>query len=151
MEDNVNELNLENNKFKNEELITFTDNLYKNFCYVNNDNHIHINYKSFKIISNFFKTNNKQYILNYLVKTIEFVINKHDMFIVHANLSSLTLVDIDKNKDLIQYISIILKERFPNKLDKCYIYEAPFIFSQLFNIISYFIDKKTQQKIMLID
>ena len=141
---------LENTIISDSEFIAFTEHLYKNFCYVKNENNIYIHYKSFKTISNFFKNNNNNYILNYLVKTIELVLSKYDFFNIHANLDSLTLLDIDKNKDFIQYISIVLKQRFSDKLDKCYIYDSPFIFTQLFNMISFLIDKKTQKKIILV-
>jgi hypothetical protein len=71
-------------------------------------------------------------------------------FNVHANLKNLTLADIDKHKEFIQNISIILKQKYTNKLTKCYIYNAPFVFSQILNIVSLFIDKETQTKIQLV-
>ena len=71
-------------------------------------------------------------------------------FNVHANIKNLTLADIDKHKEFIQNISIILKQKYTNKLTKCYIYNAPFVFSQILNIVSLFIDKETQTKIQLV-
>ena len=47
-------------------------------------------------------------------------------------------------------ITNLLNEEFPDKLIKCYIYNAPFIFSQIITLVSKFIDKKTQNKIELI-
>jgi hypothetical protein len=69
---------------------------------------------------------------------------------VHVNLKKLTLIDIDKHKEFIQDMSGHLKNKYPDKLIKCYIYNAPFVFSQIFNIVSLFIDKDTQKKIELI-
>ena len=66
------------------------------------------------------------------------------------NLKKITLIDIDKHKEFIQDMSIYLKDKYPDKLTKCYIYNAPFVFSQIFNIVSLFIDKDTQTKIELI-
>ena len=43
-----------------------------------------------------------------------------------------------------------LKDKYPEKLAKCYVYNAPFIFTQIFNIVSMFIDKETQKKIELV-
>jgi hypothetical protein len=47
-------------------------------------------------------------------------------------------------------ISEVLKTSFPDNLEKCFIYKAPFIFSQFFSVISTFVDKKTLSKIELI-
>ena len=66
------------------------------------------------------------------------------------NLKKLTLIDIDKHKEFIQDMSVYLKDKYPDKLIKCYIHNAPFVFSQIFNIVSLFIDKDTQTKIELI-
>ena len=38
---------------------------------------------------------------------------------------------IDKNKDFIQKASIVLKEKYPYKLDTCYIYDAPSMFNNI--------------------
>ena len=149
--DNENTKNNNENIKNNQEFIAFTELLYKDFCYVKNDNNIYINYKSFKRISSFFKHSNNHYIINYLIKVINNVLNKYELFNIYANLGSLTLLDIDKNKEFIKNISVILKQQFPDKLDKCFICNAPFIFTQLFNMISFLIDKKTQKKIVLIE
>jgi hypothetical protein len=65
-------------------------------------------------------------------------------------MKSLTLTEIEKHMEFIQYISKLLRDKYTNKLLKCYIYNAPFVFSQLFNIISFLIDKETLSKIELI-
>jgi hypothetical protein len=65
-------------------------------------------------------------------------------------MKNLTIVDVDKHKEYIAYISEIFKDKYPDKLAKCYVYNAPFIFTQIFNIISVFIDKDTQKKIELV-
>jgi hypothetical protein len=47
-------------------------------------------------------------------------------------------------------MSEVLKTTFPDKLNVCYVYNAPFIFSKVISIVGAFVDKKTQQKIKLI-
>ena len=47
------------------------------------------------------------------------------------------------------YIKII-KKKYPNKLEKCYVHNAPVIFEKLYSIISLFIDEETQKKIKII-
>jgi hypothetical protein len=65
-------------------------------------------------------------------------------------MKNLTIVEIDKHKEYIKFISEFLKDKYPEKLAKCYVYNAPFIFTQIFNIVSMFIDKETQKKIELV-
>jgi hypothetical protein len=89
-------------------------------------------------------------IINYITNKIDNILLHYDKFSVHANLNQITLIDIDKHKVFIKYMSEHLKNKFPNKLNKCYLYNPPFVFSQIYNILSIFIDKETLQKIELI-
>ena len=54
------------------------------------------------------------------------------------------------NYYIIQYISVYFQEKYPKKLSKCYVYNSPFVFNQLYNILCMFIDKETQKKIELV-
>jgi hypothetical protein len=58
-------------------------------------------------------------------------------------------LEIDKNKLFIQQMSSILKEKFPDKLNLCYIYDAPYLFKQIYSFLSLLIDKKTLGKIKM--
>jgi len=72
---------------------------------------------------------------------------KYEKFIVHLNVEKLTLLEIEKNRDFIMSMSSILKDKFPDKLDACIVYEVSFVFKQIYNILSIFIDKITLKKI----
>jgi hypothetical protein len=120
------------------------DEILHFFCHIKINNEIEINSKYFKTIISFV---DKNYILNYLFFIIENILKKYDTFIVHVNIEKLTLLEIEKNKDFIQKLSTTLKERFPDKLDFCIIYEGSFIFKQIYNLLAIFIDKKTLKKI----
>jgi hypothetical protein len=126
------------------------DNL-DNFCYIESENNIIIDHYFFKqYIKNKPEYKDSLNTLNHMINKIENVLLNYDSFNVHLKIRSLTLIEIDKHKDLISMMSIILKQRFPDKLNSCLIYDAPFIFSSLFSLISSFIDKETQKKIQLI-
>ena len=112
------------------------------------ENTIRLNYIYFKYLA---KNETYSYILNYIIYIIDLVLINNKEFIVHVNMKNLTIVDIDKHKGFIQQISGCLKEKYPQKLTKCYIYNAPFVFSQIYNIVSIFIDKDTQKKIELVN
>jgi len=120
------------------------DELLHLFCHIKINNEIEINYKYFKTINTFI---DKAIVLNYLFLIVENVLNKYETFIVHVNIEKLTLLEIERNKDFIQNMSSMLKEKFPDKLDFCLIYEGSFIFKQIYNLLSIFIDKKTLKKI----
>ena len=132
-----NNINLKLNEDKLNELLN-------NFCHIKLNNEIVMNYKYFKIISTFI---DKNYILNYIIRIIETVLIKYETFIIHANIEKLTLLEIEKNRDFVQNMSNALKDRFPDRLEICVIYEGSFIFKQMYNLLSHFIDKKTMKKI----
>lgn len=112
------------------------------------DNKLILNYVYFKYTA---KDDTYTYILNYITNNIDNILLYSNEFIVHANMKSVTLVDLDKHKEFIQYFSGYLKDKYPDKLEKCYVYNAPFVFSQIYNIVSKFIDKDTQKKIELVN
>jgi hypothetical protein len=118
--------------------------LLYNFCHVETNNEIIINYKFFKIINTIIDNNN---ILGYLIFIIENILKKYTSFIIHVYIENLTILEIDKNKIFIQYMSTILKEKFPDKLELCNIYNAPYVFKQIYSFLSILIDKKTLSKI----
>lgn len=118
--------------------------LLHHFCHVKANNEISINYEYFKHVNVFIE---KPQILNYLIYIIQTVLNNFDTFTVHANIKKLTLLEMDKNKDFIFEASNILKTTFNDKLDLCFIYEGSFIFKQIYNLISTFVDKSTLNKI----
>jgi len=120
--------------------------ILKGLCCIK-ENSVILNYIYFKYIG---KNETYSYILNYITKHIDEVLVTNNKFIVCVNMKNLTLVDVDKHKVFIQYISGFLKDKYPQKLEKCYLYNAPFIFTQIFNIVSVFIDKDTQKKIELV-
>ena len=126
------------------------EDFLKKTCFVYKENHIVINYSYLKwIIKNGIYTNES--LIEYIMNVFKETLNYHKKFILHINSNHLTMMDIDKYYLFIKNISLIMKESFPNKLDKCFVYNAPFIFSKLFSILSVFIDKATLQKIQIVD
>ena len=122
------------------------DEILKNLCYVN-ENCVFLNYIYFK----YFATKETYpYILNYISNNIDSVLLNNNNVVVHINMKNLTIVDIDKHSSFIKYISVYFQEKYPQKLGKCYVYNSPFVFNQLYNIICMFIDKETQKKIELV-
>ena len=132
-------LNLKKNEYALQEI-------FYNFCHIDSNNHVILNYKYFKNIKNNVYNNN---ILNYLIFIIENVLKNSKTFVVHVYIENLTILDMDKNKDFIISMSNILKNKFPDKLEICFIHDAPFLFKQIYSFLSLIIDKKTLMKIKL--
>jgi len=150
MEKRIIEINETNENCKNiciEKIKKSDENeILRNLCYIK-ENCINLNYIYFKY---FATKENYNCILNYIAKNIDNILLDNDNVVVHINMKNLTIIDIDKHKGFIQYISLYFQEKYPAKLAKCYIYNSPFVFNQLYNIICMFIDKETQQKIELV-
>jgi hypothetical protein len=89
-------------------------------------------------------------ILSHITIKIDNILSIYDGFIVCINMKNLNVSDVDKHISFIQSISLIFKKKYSNKLIKCWVHNAPFVFSQILNIVSFFIDKETQQKIELV-
>jgi hypothetical protein len=115
-------------------------------CYIIDDALV-INYKFFK---HFASTKTYDIIQQYLINNIDTILRKYVTFTVYLNMKSLTISQIDKHRNYLNQISSVLKARYPDTLLKCYVYDAPFVFSQLYNIISMFLDKETLKKIQIV-
>ena len=127
-------------------LIDIND-ILTHLCSIKNDR-ILLDYKYFKPCA---QVENYGVILKHIIETIQTILHEKDTFIIHINLQSLTLSDVEKHYSFIQIISETMKNTFPDKLEQFNIYNAPFIFSQVYRIISLFIDKQTQQKMKLVE
>lgn len=118
-----------------------------NMCFIK-ENTLILNYIYFK---HFAIQQTYNFILKHITNNIDKILLTSSYFMVRVNMKNLTIVDIDKHKLFIQNISGYLKDKYPEKLSKCYVYNAPFVFAQFFNIVSMFIDKETQKKIELVN
>lgn len=119
------------------------------FCYIDcENNNIIINYSKLKQI---IEPQNYAFIKNIIINVFNDFLKIRKTIEVHINLKGLNLTDIDKNYDYLCYLVNILKTQYPDKLEICYVYDCPSIFGTLFKIISAIIDKKTQEKIKIVN
>jgi hypothetical protein len=121
--------------------------LLNKLCIINNNNLI-LNYKIFKFISC-----NETYSLinNYITASIKSILKNSNTVNVHMSMKDLTMNEINKHHSYFYNLIILFKNEFPDKLHVCYVYNTPYIFSNLFSIISCLIDKKTKEKIIIVD
>lgn len=139
-------------KFKTKEAILSNiknkewDVILQGICNVK-DNLIIMDYTYFKL----FATNaTYDLITNTLLNTIKYVIEKYGILVIHANMKGLSILELEKHRVWFKNICIVAQHKFPDTLQKCYVYNSPFLFSKLIHIISIFVDKDTIKKISLV-
>ena len=120
--------------------------ILNNFCKKNN-NELTINYLYFKYLGN---QDTYDLFTSVFVDFVDSILSKDDFFIVHISIKKMSVMEIKKHITFIRDVSNLLKQKYQNKMKKCYIYNASNVFSQIYDIISKFVDKDTQQKIELI-
>ena len=110
------------------------------------DNHAVFDYRYIK--HNLNETNYPT-ILDHCIFVFSNILTNFPQIILHLCLKRMTVLDLEKNYKLLSHFCNTMKTRFPNKLKICYIYKPPFIFSQIIKLLSPFIDKETQAKMVL--
>jgi len=111
------------------------------------DNEVIFNYATFKAIAG---PATYPHILNHIYDLLQKALLNHPKLIVRAHLKSITIGDIDTHKQFILGAIKQMSIDFSNVLDVCYLYKTPFVFSQIYSIVSIVIDKETKQKIHIV-
>jgi hypothetical protein len=122
------------------------NDILNSMCAFNN-NELYINYSSFKKIAN---ADTYNYIINIFNVAMEKSIIENNTITVHMDMKGLTIVELDKHKNFIFTFSKLLQDKYPNKLEKCFIYNAPSIFIHVYNILKVCIDKNTLSKLIVV-
>ena len=125
---------------------TSAEELVKYVCF-SKDDFLIVDYRYFKHIASHMSY---QLITTRVVEMVDHILASYPKFIAHICIKSLTVSDIDKHMGYIKSLSNVLKARYQDKMLTCSIYNAPFIFAQIYGIVSCFIDKDTQAKITLV-
>jgi isopentenyldiphosphate isomerase len=84
-----------------------------------------IDYRYFKLLESI-NGLDKDYIIKYVMNHISLILKNQEHFVVHLCLHSLSLSDLEKHYTFMYKISEMLKTSFPDNLEKCFIYKAPF-------------------------
>lgn len=120
--------------------------LLKYFCNVE-ENNIIINYYYFKYLGN---SQTYNIFTNLLIGHIDNILQSFEKFNVYVSINKLSVMEIHKHIGYIRNISDLLKTRYKDKMEKCQIYNASSLFSQIYDIIVPFIDPDTQHKIKIV-
>ena len=120
--------------------------LLDNLCY-HKDKTCFLDYTFFKQLAN---KETYPFIIQFIVNNIDAILTENDQFDVHVSLKQMTIGDVDKHFEFWRDMSSVLKIRYKNKLNRCYVYDIQSFFSKCYNVVKVFIDKDTQEKIQLI-
>jgi hypothetical protein len=89
-------------------------------------------------------------ITSHLDNIFSHILKYHDSYSVYVNLQSFSLTDVEKHYTFCKNMAMYFSQKYPDKLYKCYIYNASCIFESFLKIIKTFIDKDTLNKILLV-
>ena len=120
--------------------------ILNSLCIVN-DNILILDYIFFKY---FASKETYDMLTNHIMTRINTILKTYDTFIIHINVKSLTLIDIEKHLNFLQTFSLSISEIYSTKMLRCYVYNSTYVFSKLINLLSMFIDPKTKQKIEVV-
>ena len=95
----------------------YWQDIYDGLCNINNQS-LRIDYVFFK----YFATKDTYPLISTLITSkIDSILLNNNKFTVYVNMKLLTLSELEKHMDYIQYISKLLRDKYPDKLLKCYI------------------------------
>jgi uncharacterized protein YlaN (UPF0358 family) len=118
--------------------------------YVIKDTHkIYLDYTIFKHFAN---PSNYQYIINYILTLLKYLIEQNGTFEVHVNLDSFTVSACHRYKEVIElYLTECMKHdtEFSEKLNKMHLYNVPSVFETIQKMLAPLIHEAVKQKIEL--
>jgi hypothetical protein len=117
------------------------------FCRIDQNYQIIIDYRFFKLIA--FSDNYELFKL-FIVDKINKVLSEMDKIILHVNLDSISLIDIERHSTFLIQLARWMAITYPNKLEKGYIYSSGFIIHSIYNMLVMVLDKDTRSKIMFV-
>jgi hypothetical protein len=112
-----------------------------------NKNEVFLNMAIFKLIAS--ETTYSQ-IVSHVYQILKDTSAKYGTIVVHVYLKTITLSDLDKHKTFVMDMIKKFNDELPDILEVCYMYKAPFVFAQIYSIVSVVIDKDTKKKIHIV-
>uniref|UniRef100_A0A6C0F5D5 CRAL-TRIO domain-containing protein n=1 Tax=viral metagenome TaxID=1070528 RepID=A0A6C0F5D5_9ZZZZ len=128
--------------------VQVTNDLLESFCHITNTNKIILDYRIFKYIA---RPSTYDVLIKHISSKINLLLKSNPTFSVHICTKLLTISGADKHILFIYKLTESLNSSYPDKLEKCYIYDAPFIFQKIIGMLSLIIDKKTLSKITIVN
>lgn len=128
------------------EIISYND-FIERFAYYTSDYGVVIDFRYFKI---FAKPIIYDTVINHCSEVFDKALHDKSTFIIHLNLQGLSIIDIERLYTFICKFATVMKEKYPVQLERCNLYNSPFIVNQLLCVISLFINKETQRRFKVV-
>jgi hypothetical protein len=117
------------------------------FCRIDQNNQIVIDYRYFKLIA---FSENYDLFKYFLVDKINKVLSIAEKIVLHVNLETISLIDIEKHSAFLINLANYMSETFTDKLEKGYIYNSGYLIHGVYNILIMVLNKETRSKIMFV-
>jgi len=120
---------------------TFSE-LLSNFCQIIGNNEIAMDFKHFKFIAS---KETYSFLIEHINLIIQTILTSCEHTILHINLKSLSISDIDKHQLFIKNLSE--SKNFVENISYCNVYNSGFVFSSLLTSIFMFLNIETRKEI----
>ena len=129
-------------------------NIIDYFSFIKPDS-LYVDYRYFKILTKNIDIQKNIELINIyynkIINNIEELLKNNKFIFIHVNIEKFSLTDFDKYSDLFTKLSNLFLEKYPDILNKLYVYGSGLIFDKLIKLFSMVLTKETRQKMVLIN
>ncbi len=129
-------------------------NIIDYFCFIKPES-LYVDYRYFKILTKHIDIQKNTDLINIyyykIISNIEELLKTNTFIFIHVNIEKFSLTDFDRYSDLFSKLSTLFLEKYPDILNKLYVYGSGIIFEKLIKMFSMILTKETRKKMILID
>ena len=120
--------------------------IFNGFCRIENGVMI-LSYSFFKC----FATEQTYDILTQiLVKKLETLLSDIGHFVIYLNMDRCSINQLNKHHKYFTSLSLMFQDMYPDKLQKCYLFNTSKSITNIYSVINMFVDKDTFSKIEIV-
>lgn len=122
----------------------------RDFCFESQEkDSLILNYSSLSLL---LRTHTQEEIIAAIEQLVKNHMHCHgrSQFVFHLFCTGMHMKGIHVHRNFIFRVTHMFRDTFPLELNACYVHDAPFIFSQVFEIIKPFLNKAMRKKIIIV-
>jgi hypothetical protein len=139
---------------KNNKINLNIQNIIDLFSFIKPES-LYVDYRFFKILTKNIDIQKNIDLINIyynkIIYNIEELLKDNKFIFIHVNIEKFSLTDFDKYSELFTKLSNLFLEKYPDILNKLYVYGSGIIFDKLIKMFSMVLTKETRQKMILIN
>jgi hypothetical protein len=140
--------------YKNNKQNLNIHNIIDYFCFIKPES-LYVDYRFFKILTKNIDIQKNIDLINIfydkIIYNIEELLKTNTFIFININIENFSLTDFDKYSELFSRLSNLFLEKYPDILNKLYVYGSGIIFDKLIKMFSMIFTKETRKKMILID